>query len=136
MTHPLEVPGARICVLRHADEIVVCANPDGFRAMGEWMAWLGKSNPSEFFHFHLLLSLESEASRFGSAKPGNVWFLDTPKAHHPPASIPMEVKKVEFEITFQVLTEASLDELAEAQDTGLIPSKYMKTASSSEVQLR
>jgi hypothetical protein len=40
---------------------------------------------------------------------------------------------VPFEVTFQALDEASLDELVEAQDTGLMPEKYWKTDASYDV---
>ena len=134
MAQPLEIDGVRICVLRHPDEVVICANPTGFRALGEWMAWLCESDPKEFYHFHLLLHLESEASKFDGVRPRNVWFLDTPKGHSPSVNLPDGATAVPFELTFQVLDEASLDELAEAQLNGVMPPKYVKTEVSYDIQ--
>jgi hypothetical protein len=127
MAHPLEVAGARLCVLRHPDETVICANIEGFKALGAWMTWLAESKPEEFFHVHLLWHLESEASKFDDLRPKNVWVLNTPDGHRVKAEIPEGAKAVPFEVTFQVITEPSLDELAAAQDSGLIPPKYLKT---------
>ena len=45
---------------------------------------------------------------------------------------PGYLKAVAFEVTFQVVTESSLDELAAAQEIGLIPAKYLKEESSYE----
>jgi hypothetical protein len=141
MSNPLEVPGTRICVLIHSHEIEICANVQGFKALGNWMSWLAESNPAEFYHFHLLWHLESEASRFEddrSRGAKNVWFLRTPSTH-PSNSAPLQdTKAVAFELTFQVLTETGLDELASAQEQeqeqGLIPSKYLKQEASYDVE--
>ena len=72
MTYPHRIDGARICVIRYPDETTVCANIAGFRSLGEWIGWLALSNPAERFHFHVLLHLESEASRFDGVRPANV----------------------------------------------------------------
>ena len=130
MSHPLKMSGARICVLVHPDEITVCANITGFKALGTWMAWLADSNPEDLYHFHLLWSLESEASRFDGVRPKNVWFLQTPPSHLIKSVPPNTMKAVPFEITFQVLSETLLDELATAQEDGFIPPKYLKEESS------
>ena len=94
------------------------------------MAWLAESNPSELYHFHLLLDLESQASKFDNARPRNVWFLDTPKGVALGSHTPEGWTAVPFEVTFQALDETSLDELVEAQETGLMPEKYWKTDAS------
>jgi hypothetical protein len=127
MSHPLAIEGTRICVLVHPDEVVICANIEGFKALGMWMAWLAESKPEEFYHFHLLLHLESEASRFEGTFPKNILILRTPSTHET-KSTPLEgMELVAFEMTFQVLTESALDELAAAQVSGLIPSKYLRS---------
>jgi hypothetical protein len=130
MTHPLEVEGTRICVLNHSDEVVTCANLAGFKALSAWMSWLADSRPDELYHFHLLWSLESEVSRFESIRPRNVWFLRTPETKIVNVAPPDCMEPVSFDITFQVLTESALDELALAQESGFIPQKYLKAESS------
>ena len=130
MNHPLAIDGTRICVLIHPDEVIICANPAGFKALCTWMAWLADSKPEEFYHFHLLWHLESEASRFDGVRPKNVWFLRTPSTHSVKSAPPGDMEAVLFDVTFQVLTEFALDELAAAQDEGLIPTKYLKDESS------
>jgi hypothetical protein len=114
----------------HPDEVVICANIEGVKALGAWMGWLAESRPDEFYHFHLLWHLESEASRFDGVRPKNVWFLRTPSTHELKSSPPGDMKAVSFDVTFQVLTESALDELALAQEVGLIPPKYLKEESS------
>lgn len=101
------------------------------------MSWLAESNPAEFYHFHLLWHLESEASRFEddrSRGAKNVWFLRTPSTHSNNSAPLQDTKAVAFELTFQVLTETGLDELASAQEQGLIPSKYLKQEASYDVE--
>ena len=134
MSYPLRVPGVRICVLRYTDEVTVCANIVGFRALGEWIAWLAASNPAEAFHFHLLWHLESEASRFEGERPKNVWFLSQTHAPTTPADTPPDGQVREFEVTFQVVTEADLDELAEHQASGAIPLRFQKQVAAVIVQ--
>jgi hypothetical protein len=130
MDQPLPINGARVCVLEHPDEIVVCANSQGFKSLGAWIAWLADSKPEELYHFHLLGFLESEASKFEGARPSNVWFLRTPSSHQVSSSPPDGWNAVPFEVTFQVLTDSALDELATAQDSGIIPDKYLKSEAS------
>jgi len=126
MINPLQIPGVRICVLRYTDEVTVCANIAGFRAFGEWIAWLVASNPDEGYHFHLLWHLESEASRFEGIRPKNVWVLSQTQAPATPTDFPPDAEPVEFELTFQVTGEADLDELAECQASGSIPPRFQK----------
>jgi hypothetical protein len=117
-------------VLLHQDEITICANPAGFKSLGLWMVWLADSKPEEYYHCHLLWHLESEASRFKGAKPKNVWFLRNPPSHRMKVAPPAEAQVVPFELTFQVVPERDLDELAAAQKSGLIPKKYRKREAS------
>jgi len=121
MNHPLRVPGARICIIRHPDETTICANIAGFRALGEWIAWLVASDPSEHYHFHLLWHLESEASRFEGKLPKNVWVLAQPGQPTVPVG-----ETPAFEFTFQVVTDPELDELAEHQASGTVPARFQK----------
>jgi len=126
MNQATQCRDARICVLVHSDEVVICANTEGFKALGERMVWLAESNPEEAFHLHLLWTFESDKSRFDGVRPRNVWILRTPEglvahSHPPEGALP-----VPFEVTFQVASEAVLDELAQSQDRGTIPPKYLK----------
>ena len=131
MESPREVLGARICVLLYSDETVICANSAGFKALGQWMAWLADSNPDESYHLHLLWHLESEASRFDGVRPKNVWFLrETPESRPAEEEPPEGMEVVPFDVTFQVVRETDLDELALGQDNGLIPPKYRKAGPS------
>jgi hypothetical protein len=134
MSSPLRVPGVRICVLRYTDEVTVCANIAGFRALGEWIAWLAASNPDEGYHFHLLWHLESEASRFEGVRPRNVWFLSQSRAPAMPTDAPPDCELREFELTFQVAGEATLDELAGSQDSGAIPPRFQKEEAAVVIQ--
>jgi hypothetical protein len=126
MTYPVKNPKARICILRYPDETTVCANIEGFRALGEWIAWLVASDPVENFHFHLLWHLESDACRFEGLRPGNVWFLSQSEAPSVPVPRPPNAKVREFELTFQVVDESTLDQLAEHQVSGIIPERFRK----------
>jgi len=130
MNYPLRVEGTRICVLIHPDEAVVCANIEGFKALCTWMAWLAESKPEEFYHFHLIWHLESEASRFDGVRPKNVWVLRTPTSHEVRQMPPNGMEAVSFDVTFQVVSESALDELTEGQNTGIIPEKYLKSEAS------
>ena len=134
MRRPTLVRGARLCVLLHPDEVTVCANIAGFKSLGLWIAWLAESKPTEYYHCHVLWHLESEASRFRRAKLKNVWFLRTPRAHRMKVSSAAKANVVPFELTFQVVPERELDELAAAQKSGLIPKKYRKREASYVVQ--
>src|SRR5687767_5831459 len=115
MEQPAKVDGSRICVLLHPDEVVICANVLGFAELGRWMAWLAASNPDESFHLHLLWHLESDASRFDGVRPKNVWVLRSPDTHRVKSEPPEGMEAVEFDVTFQVVREVDLDELAMAQ---------------------
>jgi hypothetical protein len=117
MSHPLEIPGARICIIRYPNEVTVCANITGFRALGDWVAWLVASDPTENYHFHLLWHLDSAASRFNGAGPKNVWFL---------SQAPQAGAQTDFELTFQVISESDLDALAEHQATNTVPLRFQK----------
>ncbi|WP_133247306.1 hypothetical protein [Azospira sp. I13] len=130
MSHPLHIEGTRVCVLIHPDEVVVCSNTQGFNALGQWMAWLAESKPEEFYHFHLLRSLLSEACIFEGVTPSNVWVLRTPPTHQVISEPPEGFEAIPFEVTFQVVPEASLDDLVAAQSTGFIPSAYLKSEAS------
>ena len=132
--NPLSIPGTRICVIRYRDEATVCANIAGFRAFGEWMAWLAASNPEEGYHFHVLWHLESQASRFDGVRPRNVWVLTQAEEPEIPAAAASGGEVPEFELTFQVLGESDLDELAEHQDTGHVPPRFQKKEASLVVQ--
>ena len=132
--NPLHVPGTRICIIRYPDETTVCANIAGFRAFGEWVAWLAASNPTEGYHFHVLWHLESEASRFEGARPRNVWVLTQIEEPEIPAAAGSGGEVPEFELTFQVLSESDLDELAGCQDTGKVPPRFQKQEASLVVQ--
>ena len=126
MTYPAKNPKARICILRYPDETTVCANLEGFRALGEWIAWLAASDPAETFHFHTLWHLESDASRFEGVLPHNVWFLTQAEAPAIPVDAPSNARARVFELTFQVVDEAALDELAEHQASGIMPARFQK----------
>jgi hypothetical protein len=130
MDQPREIPGARICVLVHDDEVVICANIAGFKALGEWIAWLAASDPGESFHLHLLWHLESEASRFEDVRPRNVWVLRTPAEHRAKVEPPEGMDAATYEVTFQVVRDTELDELALAQEDGAIPERYRKQEAS------
>ena len=130
MNQPAHIPGARICVLLHPDETVVCANVAGFQEIGGWISWLAQSNPDEGFHFHMLWHCESEASRFDGVLPKNIWVLRTPTTHQVKVNPPEGMDVVDFDITFQVATESQLDELAAAQESGVIPPNYRKEEAS------
>ena len=132
MEQPYEIPGARVCVLRYYDETKILGNIPGFKLLGLWIAWLADSPPGENYHIHLLWHLESRASRFDGVKPKNVWFLDEPEEAKGRSldDVPEDAASIPFEVTFMVLTDAQLDELAEAQETGLIPKRYWKSESS------
>jgi hypothetical protein len=132
--NPLSIPGTRICIIRCRDETTVCANIAGFRAFGEWMAWLAASNPEEGYHFHVLWHLESEASRFESIRPRNVWVLTQVEEPAVPAAAVSGGEVPQFELTFQVLGESDLDELAEHQHTGHVPPRFQKKETSLVVQ--
>ena len=114
----------------HPDEVVVCANVQGFKALCAWMSWLAESDPAEFFHFHLLWHLESEASIFEGEYPKNVWVLHAPKSHQVVEVPPEGTQTIPFELTFQVVSEAVLDEFAQAQATGRIPNRHLKPSAS------
>jgi hypothetical protein len=130
MGQPAKVPGSRICVLLHPDEVVICANVIGFAELAGWMAWLAASSPEETFHLHLLWHLESDESRFDGVRPKNVWVLRSPEFHSVKSEPPAGMEAVDFEVTFQVVRDADLDELAAAQDEGIIPQKYRKVEAS------
>ena len=127
MTYPDRIEGTRICVVRYPDETTVCANVAGFRSLGQWIAWLAESNPAELFHFHVLLHLESEASRYDGVRPKNVWFLRQPPLLAEAIAL-QEWEKRDYEMTFQVVTESDLDELAQYQDEGIVPTRFQKLA--------
>jgi hypothetical protein len=127
MTYPDRIEGTRICVIRYPDETTVCANVAGFRSLGQWIAWLAESNPAELFHFHVLLHLESEASRYDGVRPKNVWFLRQPPLLAEAIAL-QEWEKRDYEMTFQVVTESDLDELAQYQDEGIVPTRFQKLA--------
>jgi len=117
-------------VLLQPNETTVCANPAGFKALGNWMAWLAKSNPEQHFHLHLLWHLESQESRFDGVRPKNVWVLRSPSDHQVKQEPPEGMEAVDFEITFQVIGEQELDELAAAQECGVIPERYRNVEAS------
>jgi len=133
---PKDIPGARVCILRYHDETRISSNIAGFKLLGQWIAWLVDSQPEENFHIHLLWHLESEASRFDGVKPKNVWFLDEPEEAiiRDNEYVPEDATIVKYEVTFMVLTDAQLDELAAAQETGIIPKQYWKSESSWEAE--
>ncbi|HEY0232767.1 MAG TPA: hypothetical protein VGC55_16080 [Dokdonella sp.] len=133
MSHPNQNPSARLCILRYPDEVTVCANIDGFRLLGEWMAWLAASDPREAFHFHTLWHLESEASRFEGISPANVWSLSQAEQPAAPPDAPDGCKIVPFELTFHVVDDAQLDELARHQPSGLIPARFRKEYAAVEI---
>ena len=131
--NPLRVPGARICIIRYPDETTVCGNIAGYRALGAWMAWLAESDPDEHFHFHLLWSLESEASRFEGEPTKNVWVLTQSEIPQKPVINNDRATYPQFELTFQVLSDTELDELAQYQDSGTVPPRYIKNIASVEI---
>jgi len=128
MSQPRRIEGARICIIRYPDETTICANIAGFRSLGEWIAWLAESNPTEKFHFHLLLHLESIASRYDGARPTNVWFLSQPTSSGVDAATRADSERQEYDITFQVVSESDLDELALDQEAGMVPARFQKHA--------
>ncbi|HEX5124563.1 MAG TPA: hypothetical protein VFV97_15070 [Rhodanobacteraceae bacterium] len=130
MDQPDHIDGARICILRYPDEITVCANIEGFREIGNWIAWLVASNPTEMFHMHFLWHLESAASRFEGVTPKNVWHLVQSESPRLPADAPPGAVIRDFELTFHVVDEATLDELAAHQESGSIPERFRKRESS------
>jgi len=98
------------------------------------MAWLAASEPSEHYHFHLLWHLESEASRFEGVRPRNVWVLSQSEVPQLPAVAGSGGEVPEFELTFQVVSESELDELAQCQDIGIVPASFKKAEASVVVQ--
>lgn len=125
-----QVNDVRVCVLLHPDEVVVCANIAGFRALADRLAELAESDPVEGFHSHLLWEFESEACKFEGKQPKNVWFLKHPSAEPYDGSVPDGTSAVESELTFQVLGEEQLDHLAAAQADGVIPPDWVKREAS------
>jgi hypothetical protein len=97
------------------------------------MSWLAESNPNEHYHFHLLWSLESEASRFEGAPLKNVWVLTQSETPEKPVVTNDRATYPQYELTFQVLTESELDELAQYQDSGTVPPRYIKKIASVEI---
>ena len=90
------------------------------------MAWLAASDPAELFHFHALGHLESDACRFEGLKPKNVWSLQQSETPIAPPDAPQGSEVLHFELTFQVLREEQLDELARSQASGLTPEQFDK----------
>jgi hypothetical protein len=125
MTYPNRIEGTRICIIRYPDETTICANVAGFRSLAQWIAWLAESDPTELFHFHVLLHLESEAFRYDGVRPNNVWFLRQSPSPAT-AAILDGWEKREYEMTFQVVSESDLDELAQYQDEGTVPPRFQK----------
>ncbi len=119
--------------MKYSDEVVICSNIEGFKSIGLWMAWLADSNPEEAYHFHLLWELESEACKFDGVLPKNIWFLSEPENASGRKQAPEGTSRVENELTFQVVTEKQLDDLAKQQESGLIPESWLKEESSYEV---
>ncbi len=133
---PNKIPSSRICVLRYSDEVVICSNIAGLKSIGLWMQRLADSNPKEAYHFHLLWELESDECKFDGVLPKNIWFLAEAEHASKRNESPDGTTRVEQELTFQVVTEETLDELAEQQKSGLIPESWLKDDSSYEVNCK
>lgn len=101
--------------------------------LGERIAWLASSNPSEKFHFHLLWHLEAStaAAEVGGAK--SVWVLTQSEPIEGRAVATPSGTVPEFELTFQVVDESDLDELSEHQVSGQVPHRFRKHFSAVEV---
>ncbi len=125
--------GARICIIRYPDETTICANIQGFRLLGERIAWLVSSNPSEKFHFHLLWQLTAEAPAVGPGGETSVWVLTQSEPVDGPATMKARGTVPEFELTFQVVDESDLNELAAFQASGQVPPRFRKHVSAVDV---
>jgi hypothetical protein len=122
MTDQQEAPApdgaARLCLSLTAEGLTAYGNQAALTSLRDQLTWMIASDPAEHFECHVLMTLESEESRFDGAPP-NVWTLVSddlaakvaaPSEDHPG-----------FELTLMHAEEADLDELASQRASGIKP---------------
>lgn len=88
--------------------------------------------PAKHYHCHVGMHLSDDASRFEISATKNVWVLvEEGSSFQPavenmlalPSDAPADAAPIGFELTFMMAEKSDLDELAEFQKTGVLPTR-------------
>jgi len=98
-------------------------NKKALLALSQRLAALAESDESEHYEAHVCMDLEADECVFEGHRPSNVWVLRTKELA--PLLAPHDAPETaDFELTFMVVQEAELDDLADFQKDGLLPDDW------------
>jgi len=116
-SRPKKIPGVRLCIVRHADGVTAYGNRQAFRALKEQMEWIEQSPADEEYELQVLTTFQDDECIFEGRLPLNAWTV--PVGAGASAAVPPGLEG--FELTFKLVGEAALDQLAERQGEGVVP---------------
>jgi len=98
-------------------------NKKALLALSQRLAEIAESDVSEHYETHVRMHFEADECVFEGRRPSNVWVLRTKELA--PLLAPHGAPGTEdFELTFMVVPEAELDDLADFQKDGLLPDDW------------
>lgn len=115
---PTRKSGVRLCLQLSPDGLTVYANQQALVSISEQLLWLARSDARDHYECHVKMSLEEDDCRFEGKRPRNVWTLM-------PADLIDHFTQASdldpgFELTFMVVSEHELDDMAHHQETGVL----------------
>jgi hypothetical protein len=113
MTYPKNIKGIKICVVVSNNAIKIYGNREAFKSLADWMSWLGHSEASEHYDFHLTEHLLSDDALLNESKR-NVWVVFEDGF----VSSNKQEKRTSFDISFMVVEEGDLEKLKKKERRG------------------
>jgi hypothetical protein len=109
---------ARLCLSLTAEGLTAYGNRAALTSLRDQLTWMIASDPAEHFECHVLMTLETDASRFDGAT-SNVWTLVSEDLAE--KVVILSEEHPGFELTLMHAEEADLDKLASYRPSGIKP---------------
>jgi hypothetical protein len=106
---PVSNPKSRICLSLSQNGLVAYGNTEALSDLRDQLAWIVKSDPKDHFECHVIMTLESDETRFEGKKPRNAWVKASDDINM--SLIEGSEENYGFELTFMLVEEKDLDDL-------------------------
>jgi hypothetical protein len=110
----------RICMAITSNGLTAYCNKEALAELSKTLERLVDSDEKDHYETHVRMEFLSDESRFEGKTPENVWVLRD-KELAPLLAPHGSPEYLDFELTFMVVSEAELDDMAVFQRDGLLP---------------
>ena len=106
---PSSNPKSRICLSLSQNGLVSYGNREALTDLRDQLDWIIKSNPKEHFECHVIMTLESDETRFEGKRPRNAWVRASEDVKR--ELIENSEDNYGFDLIFMLVEENDLDKL-------------------------